>query len=107
MGAKLIFKYYRDADILRIAKRSPYPGQEAEELGDEFIAPLNPATGEVENLEVLFFSTRILRSELSDNFAMQTQIARYHNILGSGGDLDRRSREGASCDLPKSRAGPH
>jgi hypothetical protein len=28
------------------------------------IARLNPETGEVENLEVLFFSTRLLRSDL-------------------------------------------
>jgi hypothetical protein len=45
-------------------KRSPYPEQESEELGDEVIARLNPNTGEVKNLEVLFFSTRLLRSEL-------------------------------------------
>ena len=30
--------------------------QESEELGDEVIARLNPKTGEIENLEVLFFS---------------------------------------------------
>ena len=35
-----------------------------EELGDEVIARLNPKTGEIENLEVLFFSTRLLRSDL-------------------------------------------
>ncbi len=28
------------------------------------VARLNPATREIENLEVLFFSTRLLRSEL-------------------------------------------
>ena len=54
MGAKLSFKYDRDADILHIDKRSPYPEQDSEELGDEVIARLNPDTGEVENLEVLF-----------------------------------------------------
>ena len=64
MGAKLNFEYDRDADILHIDKRSPYPEQESEELGDEVIARLNPDTGEVENLEVLFFSTRLLRGEL-------------------------------------------
>lgn len=45
-------------------ERAPYAEQESEELGDEVIARLNPATGEVENLEVLFFSTRLLRSDL-------------------------------------------
>ncbi len=64
MGAKLTFKYDRAADILHIDKCAPYPEQESEELGDEVIARLNPQTGEVENLEVFFFSTRRLRSEL-------------------------------------------
>jgi uncharacterized protein YuzE len=64
MEAKLTFKYDREADILYINKRAPYPEQESEELGDEVIARLNPTTGEVENVEVLFFSTRLLRSEL-------------------------------------------
>jgi uncharacterized protein YuzE len=64
MRAKLSFKYDREADILHIDKRSPYAEQESEELGDEVIARLNPDTGEVENLEVLSFSTRLLRSEL-------------------------------------------
>ena len=64
MGAKLSFKYDRDADILHIDKCPPYEDQESEELGDEVIARLNPKTGEVENLEVLFFSTRLLRKDL-------------------------------------------
>jgi hypothetical protein len=49
---------------LRIDKFAPYAEQESEELGDEVIARLNPHTGEVENVEVLFFSTRLLRSDL-------------------------------------------
>jgi uncharacterized protein YuzE len=64
MGAKLTFKYDRDGDILHIDKCAPYPEQESEELGDEVIARLNPGTGEIENLEVLFFSTRLLRGDL-------------------------------------------
>ena len=64
MEAKLKFKYDRQADTLHIDKCPPYPEQESEELGDEVIARLNPKTGEVENLEVLFFSTRLLRSDL-------------------------------------------
>ena len=63
MGAKLSFKYDRAADILHIHKCPPYAEQDSEELGDEVIARLNPKTGEVENLEVLFFSTRLLRNE--------------------------------------------
>lgn len=64
MEAKLSFKYDREADILYINKREPYPEQESEELRDEVIARLNPETGEVENIEVLFFSTRLLRNDL-------------------------------------------
>ena len=64
MEAKLTFNYDREADILYINKRAPYPEQESEELGDEVIARLNPTTGEVENVEVLFFSTRLLRNDL-------------------------------------------
>ena len=64
METKLTFKYDREADILYIDKRPPYVEQETEELGDDVIARLNPDTGEIENLEVLFFSTRLLRSDL-------------------------------------------
>lgn len=64
METKLTFKYDRQGDILYITKRSPYPEQETEELGDDVIARLNPVTSEVESLEVLFFSTRLLRSDL-------------------------------------------
>lgn len=62
MEAKLTFKYDRQGDILYINKMPPYAEQDSEELGDEVIARLNPKTGEIENLEVLFFSTRLLRS---------------------------------------------
>jgi uncharacterized protein YuzE len=64
MDAKLRFNYDREADILHIDKCRPYAKQESEEVGDEVIARLNPDTGAVENLEVLFFSTRLLRSDL-------------------------------------------
>jgi len=64
MGAKLTFKYDREADILYINRCPPYAEQESEELGDDVIVRVNPTTGEIENLEVLFFSTRLLRSDL-------------------------------------------
>ncbi|HTT78446.1 MAG TPA: DUF2283 domain-containing protein [Stellaceae bacterium] len=64
MDSKLTFKYDRDADILHIDKCPPYAAQESEELGDDVIARLNPQTGAIENLEVLFFTTRLLRGEL-------------------------------------------
>ena len=64
METKLTFRYDREGDILHIDKCSPYAEQESEELPDEVVARLNPKTGEVENLEVMFFSTRLLRSDL-------------------------------------------
>ena len=64
MAAKLTFKYDREADILYIDTCPPYSEQDSEELGDDIIARLNPKTREVENLEVLFFSTRRLRQDI-------------------------------------------
>lgn len=64
MAAKLAFQYDREADILYISNRPPNAEQETEELGDDVIARINPKTGEVESLEGLFFSTRLLRSDL-------------------------------------------
>ena len=72
MAEKMIFKYDREADILYINKRAPYPEQESEELGNDVIARFNPDTGDVENIEVLFFSTRLLRSDIFEiPFAMR------------------------------------
>jgi uncharacterized protein YuzE len=62
MDEKMIFKYDREADILYINKRAPYPEQDSEEVGDDVVARFNPDTGDVENIEILFFSTRLLRS---------------------------------------------
>jgi uncharacterized protein YuzE len=64
MDTRLTFTYDREADILHIDKCPPYAEQESQELRDEIVARLNPDTGEVENLEVLFFSTRLLRASL-------------------------------------------
>jgi uncharacterized protein YuzE len=64
MAKEMKLSYDRTADILYINFTDPYPRQETEELGDDVIARLNAETGEVENLEVLFFSTRMLRSDI-------------------------------------------
>lgn len=64
MGTKLSFNYDREADILYIDVRPPYAEQESQEVGDGVVARLNPQTSDVENLEVTFFSTRLLRSQL-------------------------------------------
>jgi uncharacterized protein YuzE len=64
MEKEMTLSYDREADILYINLVDPYPEQETEELGDDVIARLNPKTGDVENMEVLFFSTRLLRSDI-------------------------------------------
>jgi uncharacterized protein YuzE len=66
MDPKLSFRYDRVGDILYVETRPPYPEQDSEELGDEIIARLSPTTGEIEGLEVLFFSSRLLRGERFD-----------------------------------------
>lgn len=63
MEASLKFTYDRDADILHIDKVKPYAEQETEELGDDMTVRINPETEEIENVEVLFFSMRLLRGE--------------------------------------------
>ncbi len=63
MAERLAFQYDREADIFYISTRSPYPEQQTEELGDDVVARLNPVTGEIENLEVLFFSARLAQGE--------------------------------------------
>ncbi len=64
MEQRLTFEYDREADILYVNTVAPYPEQESEELDDEIIVRLNPQTGQIENLEVLFFTSRLLRKEL-------------------------------------------
>ncbi len=63
-GSEAKSQYDRDADILYISKCPPYAEQESEELGDDVVARLNPKTGEIENIEVLFFSNRLQRGDL-------------------------------------------
>jgi uncharacterized protein YuzE len=64
MEKKLTFQYDREGDILYINKREPSAEQESEELAEGVIARLNRTTGEIENIEVLFFSTRLFRNDL-------------------------------------------
>lgn len=64
MAEKLILRYDRIGDILYIDKCPPYAEQESEEIGDEVVARLNPSSGRVENLEILFFSKRLNGTDL-------------------------------------------
>ncbi len=54
------FQIDREASCISISAPRTR-NSESEELGDDVIARLNPETREVENLEVLFFSTRLFR----------------------------------------------
>ena len=58
METRLMVEYDATGDILYLNKVKPYPEQDSEELEYGIIARKNPQTGEIENLEVLFFSSR-------------------------------------------------
>ncbi len=60
MAERLIFRYDSEGDILHIDQVEPYVEQESEELDDNVVARLNPDTGKIENLEIMFFSSRLL-----------------------------------------------
>jgi len=55
----MTIRYDKIGDILYIDQCVPYPEQESEEIGDEIITRLNPDNGNIENLEILFFSKRL------------------------------------------------
>jgi len=59
MKSNITIRYDKIGDILYIDQCLPYPEQETEEIGDEIIARLNPDNGNIENLEILFFSKRL------------------------------------------------
>jgi len=63
MEARLLVEYDRIGDILYLGTVSPYPEQESEELDYGVVARLNPQSGEIENLEILFFSSRAANGE--------------------------------------------
>ena len=58
MEARLIIEFDREGDILHIGKVAPYAEQDSHELDYGLVARRNPNTGEIENLEILFFSKR-------------------------------------------------
>ena len=64
MEARLTVEYDREGDILYISKRPPYAEQESEELDYGVVARFNPESGEVENIEILFFSARASSGEV-------------------------------------------
>lgn len=63
MLAPLTVEYDEVGDILYLGKARPYSEQKSEELAYGIVARLNPDSHEIENLEILFFSTRMKNKE--------------------------------------------
>ena len=64
MAEKITFKYDAVGDILYINKCSPCAEQKSQELDYGIVTRLNPETEEIENIEVMFFSKRLLESNI-------------------------------------------
>jgi hypothetical protein len=64
MAAKLTLRYDKVGDILYIDKVPPYPEQDSEEFDNEIVVRMHPTTGEVENLEILFYTARLRSGEV-------------------------------------------
>ena len=79
MEAQLIIEYDRVGDILYLGKVTPYAEQESEELDFGIVARLNPYSGEIENIELLFFSTRLANGEILHlPILADFRLATYH-----------------------------
>ena len=59
MDTKLTFRYDEVGDILHIDKCEPYLGQESDEIDELVVGRSNARTGELENIEVIFFMRRL------------------------------------------------
>ena len=59
MGAELRIEYQEEADILIIAKCPSYIGQDEDEIDDLACGRMNPDTGEIEYIEIVFFKARL------------------------------------------------
>ena len=74
MDKNITLRYDKIGDILYIDVCPPYPEQESEEIGEEIVARMNPQSGKIENLEILFFSKRLEQNsswELPVNAALK------------------------------------
>ena len=64
MAATLSISYDHVGDILYLERVKPYAEQESDEIGDGIIARFHPKTGDVESLEILWFSKRTADDDL-------------------------------------------
>ncbi len=51
--------YDPGSDTLFVDTCAPYAEQESDEIAPGIVARLNPSTGDVENVEILFFRERV------------------------------------------------
>jgi uncharacterized protein DUF2283 len=58
MKSNIAMKYDLESDTLYVDTCSPYAEQESDEIAAGVVARFSPSTGEIENLEVLFFRQR-------------------------------------------------
>jgi hypothetical protein len=61
VATKLNITYDEIGDILYLETVKPYPEQETKHLGADVLGRINPRTGAVENVEVLFFTKRTMK----------------------------------------------
>jgi hypothetical protein len=72
--------YDREGDVLYVNVVPPYAGQESDEIGDGVVARTNAETGAVENLEILFFSSRF--DALGDQLRLPLRVQMSPPLAG-------------------------
>lgn len=65
MDPKLTIQYDAIGDILYVNKVKPYAEQDSTEVGFGIVARRHPVTGDVENLEILFFKQRSANGDVT------------------------------------------
>ena len=80
METQFTLSYDKEGDILYVNVVQPYATQRSDEIGDGVVARTNPATGQVENLEILFFSSRF--TALGDELRLPVQARMSAPLAG-------------------------
>ena len=60
MAKNLTIHYDEVGDILYIERVKPYAEQDSNYIGDDVVARFNPVTREIENLEIMFFTSQLM-----------------------------------------------
>jgi uncharacterized protein YuzE len=86
--------YDRIGDILYLETVKPYPKQETRHLGADVLGRINPRTGAVENIEVLFFAKR---AKKKSGFALpvfaELRTSKQTPVSSRNGLRKKRSRK--------------